>query len=115
MIDHEKLHGHFRKMTFCYVRFMVHTDITVFCEGIQTSVYHEADFQVIGVIIEGLALSPDYCIITDSIFLSRMRSTGCVISEKVSMLYSNFSEHHRQNHHLSPDENKFTGGNKSIS
>ncbi len=79
---------------------MVQTDITVFCEGIQTCKYLEAEYQVIGFTIEGLALSPDYCIITDSIFLSRMRSTGWVISEKLSMLYPNYSNHNRQNHHL---------------
>ncbi len=58
MIEHEILHGHFRKMTFamtfCYVRFMLQADVTTFCEGIQTCVYLEADYQDIGVTIEGL-------------------------------------------------------------
>ncbi len=92
--------------TFCYIRFMVQADVTTFSKGIQTCEYLESDCQAIDVTIEGLALSPDYCIITDSIFLSKMRSTGCVISEKLSMLYPNYSKHHRQNHHVSPDENK---------
>ncbi len=85
---------------------MFQTDVTAFSNGIHTCEYLEADFQAIGVTIEGLALSPDYCIIIDSIFLSKLRPTGCVISEKVSMLYPNYSKHHRQHHHLSPDENK---------
>ncbi len=52
-------------MTFCYVRFMAQTDITAFSKGIQTCEYLETEYQVIGFTIEGLALSPDYCIITD--------------------------------------------------